>query len=452
MKIDCGVCCETRPIPDVLEIYVQFLPKPAERMPFGVYAELLAATFDDFLRCVKQTGFTANVWKGSKGPTRAHLPALDVTLIAPRYRDGWGIIRVNYPKESTLCVIQAWLDSYFSDREVLRHCVKLHKLELAFDFKFVEGGSQDDYAALALRLGRSLHTRYAQNTYAIAIVGEPKRCRDHAINGKFTLYLQSAKRQDRYRGSDRLQRNTKSSKHSKLYPKKLDGEWGLRIECTPSPAALKKIFKDHKIPFDPQNISGVLRLCDMVKFADIYQFKLCDVDKFCKHLPRATHKDKLARRIKLQALRSWLEDSSSRPVAEQMRAMSCVKSKYGLHAQQKARCIKSIDFTQAGNMPLPEEFEISQRKGRHRLPEDVLADGTGMLQLVPFHGERGQDEPMAQGTPTEQADLLAKCRPVWGILWGKIYKRSSSPVFKPVLGTLLSAYAAVRIKSRGGGP
>lgn len=130
-------------------------------MPFGVYAELLAAAFDDFLRCVKLTGFTVNVCAEGKGPKHAYLPDLDVKIIAPRYRDGWGCIRVNHPKKSKLSIVQTWINSYFPDRDVLRSVVKLHRLELAFDFKFAEGGSQDDYAALALRLGRSLHTKYA---------------------------------------------------------------------------------------------------------------------------------------------------------------------------------------------------------------------------------------------------------------------------------------------------
>lgn len=403
MSIDCSACAEARPVVDVMELYAQLVPAPpksAEKVEFGVYAELLDAAFYAFLGAIKkEDGVALNVWQGKHGPKHAYLPDLDVKIIAPRYRDGWSIIRVNNPTQSKLRLVQEWLDSYFQDKAVMQSRVKLHKMELSFDFKFTEGGSQDDYAALALRLGRSLHTKYAQNTYAVAIVGKPKRCRDNAVNGKFTMYLQSAKREDRFRLSDRINRNTIASKHTKLYPKKQHGVGGLRIECTPSPKTLNRILEDHHMPFDPENICDVLRICDTIHFSDLYEFKECNSVGFSRYIPK---KRRFSERIKACVCRRRLEEVASMPVAEQMRAMSGIRARYGIHPQRKARCIRPISFTEAANKPLPAEFEVSQRLGRHPLPEDVLAEGAGVKHLVPFH-EPKRD--MEQDTP-EQTSLL----------------------------------------------
>lgn len=414
--INCAGCDEAHPIPDIIELYAQLVSapkKPEGKLEFAVYAKLLNAAFDDFLWNVKQAGYALNISGGKTRPKSAYIPKLDVTLIAPLYHTGLATIRINNPTQSKLGFVQGWLDSYFPDKTIMQNCVKLHKLELAFDFKFAEDGSQDDYAALALRIVRSLHTRYAQNTYAVYIGGEPSRCRDKAGNGKYTFYLQSAKRKDRYVSSDKLHRNIKTAKHTKIYPKKQHKIWGLRIECTPSPSALKKILKDYRMPFDPQNISSVLQLCGMIRFSNLYEFKQCDPIRFSRHIPKQT---KFSRRIMAYVSRRWLEEAALMPVVEAMRAMSCVRSRYGIHYQTMARCSRTISFTEAASLELPEGFKISQRKRsnkkrRHKsadefeikLPEDVLI-GAGTMQLVPFHNEN-----MEQDTPVEQTSLLAKC-------------------------------------------
>lgn len=401
MQIRCSGCDSCLPVADKLELLIYYLPRPKEpedRKALRVYAECLDGAFAQFVQIVKDTGFTLVEEK-----RQFYVPELEVYILFPNHSYAYGMIRINQPTEVKLLQVQDWLNYYFKNHEEMKYRVKLHLMEFSYDF-FFRGGTQDDYASLALRISRSIYPLHAQNTFAVGIVGEEYRCRDKARNGTITLYIQSATRAKKLSSSNKLQRNRKSSQHTKIYEKKQGGIWGLRVEMTPSQTKLKKILKKQHRPFDPHNISQVLKICPYIPFSHFYTFKQCDPVGFSRYIPKMPQAP-MAKRIKACLSRRWLEKTAVQPVAEQMRSMGVTRAKYDIHPQKKGRRIKTITFGQACNLPIPEGFNVSMRQGKHtlppekwkRLPVDVLAQRAGEVELMPFHA---QHENMEQSTPS----------------------------------------------------
>lgn len=84
-----------------------------------------------------------------------------------------------------------------------------------------------------------------------------------------------------------------------------------------------------------------------------------------------------------------MQDVKNSQVADKIRLIrGAAKGNKELQRVAK-KVVKKISFMEAINIPLPEDFQISQRMGRHKLPEEVeLPD---VIELVPYT----QPEPAA---------------------------------------------------------
>lgn len=387
MRIRCEQCVGCLPIVDKLELNLRYLSQEVDD------------AFSKFVGVVRDAGFTPIRDRTEKGEELYRVKELDVSIFTPDDRhSGYGLLLVNQPTEEKLQHVQAWLDLYFKDYEiVMSDLVKLHQMEFAFDFYF-QNGRQDDYAALAMRLCRSIYPLHAQNLFAAAIVGEEYRCGDGARDGTLTIYIQGTERDDRMKPSDKLRRNDNSTQHTKLYSKRQDGIWGLRIEQTPSQPKLMNILKKHHIPFNPTHISSVLEICHHLPFEYFYTFKQADPLRFAKLIPPLSQIP-TGKRIDAYRYKAFLEETALMPVADAMRAMNVVRARYDIHPQKKGRCIKPLTFEEAANLPIPDGFHVSMRKGKHplpqgqwKLPPDVLTEKGGTVTLMPFPHEQPESK------------------------------------------------------------
>lgn len=379
-----------------MELMVRYMRKPKNKLHFKRYKTRLYAAFDEFVSRIRRDSFTLNSWHD--GRKRFYVPALDVYVYYPNPHTGYGCIRINNPTKTKLEQVQNWLISHFNYllypdddpiyRTTLNDFVKLHKVELAYDLYF-QGGTQEDYAALALRLGRNIFPIGAINTFAIAIVGDPKRCRDNAVNGSITIYVQSCSRGDRFVSSERLHRNKKAATHTKIYPKLQNGIWTLRTEMTPNPPKLKALLKKRQYCFDSYHMAKLLDICRQIPFSELYEFKEADPISFAKYIQAPT--SSLKDRIKACVFEAGLRHTAKMAVAEQIRAMSNGCCAYKIHQMRKARLISKISFEQSANNPPQKGFYMAQRKGKKPLPKDVLTDDRPDVVLMPFHKE--QPEP-----------------------------------------------------------
>lgn len=374
MRLLCSRCQDALSIIDVLTLKIKYSKDNQGRMEQEAYNQHLLNQFDVLAEMFREADF--KVWKSwSYGRKCYYIPELKAFLIEPCRYDGCGKIRICEPDADILQVIQdvllKFMDAYvlkskLNRNVVLRKYIKLHRIEFAYDFYF-DGGTLDDYAGLVLRLAANIFPIRARNTFAIAIVGKPKKCRDGARNGNITVYIQSCCQKDCSTSSEKLHRNLNAATHTKVYPKEFYGIWFCRVEMTPN-----KIKLNQLIQFDPENFVDVLRQAK-IPFSDFYEFRTSQADKLIKFVePRC--KTDFAKRVKLCAIQAHLKNSLSMPVVEQMRAMCNTGNRYHIHQQRKTRLIEKISMEDAVNRPLPDGFHISQRKGKHELPDDVLVE------------------------------------------------------------------------------
>lgn len=349
---------------------------------FDLFRELLEEDAGPLEKKIWNTDRKTDKEDGTKQKKKTELvfisPACGFYVHGPN-RHGWCYVHFE-PNTKNLELFQRWLLSFYGSRHVLERNVSLKRIEFSYDI-FFEGGIAPDYAALALRIGRHIWPKHATNTFAVAIVGEETKKDDGAANGALTLYTQSCKRPDRFKLSKVLDYNTRATRHSKIYPKAVDDTWFLRIECSLSGPKAKSL-----VQYD--NFPGLLESVKLFPFGELFTFKDFDFQKFLSFLPEP--RPRLPKRV---------PDAEYFPVVDTLRVVSTAAPHYGI-AKKINRCIQTITFDEVVNTPLPDRFQISQRKGENPLPDD-LPDGGQVVKLQGFwnvHAKvrKSQPEPLKQ--------------------------------------------------------
>lgn len=204
------------------------------------------AQFGELCEVVAQLAGPLQPVKSNAKESSKYAPALAMTLEPPSQRlYGWGRIYF-VPTDENLWMLQRCVEIWLcGDFDAIQDKVKLSRVELAYDFML----DIDNYSlceAIAKRLfyrvfplyGQSLYGSYITNnlsqtwdkhelhenidftSFEDALVHYGK-CRDGAVNGDFTGYLQSCSRKYREFSSHSLDVNRRASKHTTIYPKEI---------------------------------------------------------------------------------------------------------------------------------------------------------------------------------------------------------------------------------------
>lgn len=335
-----------------------------------VYLSRLNKQFDNLCSViVNDIGHTLQtIYKN--GNERIYVPGYGMYFTQPDAKWGYGQIYLR-PSVERLKALQRWLAITFGN---LNGLLSLKFIELSYDF-MCDGLALEDYDALALRIGQSLMPKNGVNLYAAAIVGSQKRTNDGAINGAVTVYVQSCKRKGSSRSSDELDRNLQAAGHTKIYGKSIYNPF-LRIEHTLDTNKAKRC----RINFDANNLPAIIELPDL-PFKKFYEFKQADIEKFIEHM-QPQDGESIGQKARRMAWVKTLQEVISSPIADKMRFIR--EASRGNKELQKVakKVVKKISFIEAINTPLPDVFYISQRMGRHKLPNDM--DLPDYIALVPY--------------------------------------------------------------------
>ena len=396
MWLSCGGLDALLPILDVVEVKLLYQASFDKRMSDEAYKKLLQTRFRQLGRMFELWGYEVRPVK-SKGRDALWIPALRTWLIEPCWYDGKGKVRMCSPDMEVLSAVCEVVTDYV-DAILLRsgerspammaRYISLCRAEFAYDVCF-EGGGLDDYASLVLRIGRCLFPRRGRNTFATAIIGQCKKCRDGATNGDITFYVQSCSNANKDRPTDELDRNYFAALHTKIYPKKLFGIWFCRIEATPSRRKVNQLIK-----FDAENWAGVLEQAK-IPFSNFYEFRMPDALGLLRHVEPA--------KPVIKKLKIWadLRHLGRMAATDQARAMSQYAKRYKIHPQTVARLKHVCGWEDVVNEPIPDDFTVSRRKGRYQvmaredMPVDALRRRSGLAELKYLH-EVESVEPVKQ--------------------------------------------------------
>lgn len=319
------------------------------------------------------------------GRERVYVPGYGIYLTTPDAKWGYGQVYLR-PTRERLAALQKWLKSAFSN---LSGILSLRFIELSYDF-VCEDLELPDYDALALRVGQSLMPKNGVNLYAATIIGSQKHTNDGAINGAVTVYVQSCKRKGSSRLSNELDRNINAAGHTKIYGKSIYNPF-LRIEHTLDAHKAKRC----NIKFDVDNLPAIMDLPDL-PFSRFYEFKQADVEKFIEHM-EPQDRETIGQKARRMAWIKSLQTVINSPIADKLRLIrGAARGNKELQKVAK-KVVKKISFMEAINAPLPEDFQISQRMGRHKLPDD--ADLPDTIALVPYTQPEPDQPPARPALP-----------------------------------------------------
>lgn len=305
------------------------------------------------------------------GKERVYVPGYGIYLTTPDAKWGYGQIYLR-PTVERLVNLQRWLKTAFNN---LNGLLSLKFIELSYDFT-CDNLDLPDYDALVLRVGQALMPRNGINLYSAAIIGSQKRTNDRAINGSITVYVQSCKRKGSSRSSDDLNRNLQAAGHTKIYGKSICAISFLRVEHTLDAHKAKRC----NIKFDVDNLPAIMDLPDL-PFSKFYEFKQVDVEKLIAHM-QPQDNESIGKKARRKAWIKSLQDVKNSQVADKIRFIrGAAKGNKELRKAAK-NVVKKISFMKAINTPLPDDFWISQRMGRHKLPDD--SDLPDVIELVPY--------------------------------------------------------------------
>lgn len=352
------------------------------------------------------------------GIERRHLPKYDVTF--EKYHDksyGWGRIYFT-PTKASLSRLQAWLEQWlYGEFTAMCKRVKLSRIELAYDFCIPNMGYLF-HAGIAKRLlfrlwqigGRHIYATYYENgiehtwqdsecpDFDKAIANDGK-CRDGAINGDFTGYIQSCQRSKQEYSSHSLDPNSRASYHTTIYPKELNKQWRVRVELELAKSGIKRHVK-----LNYMNFASLLDCLKELPFSRFYEFREADFQTFIRKLKSMPEAQKVLSNYLWQRR---IGEVKYMPVVDQIRLMKAFAKEVGKKSGQKTKnkrfkdkivdnFTRQLDFTGAIASRLAPESQPSQRTKKGERPAgEPFRESLGMLLKI---GKKVRElEPVCQG-------------------------------------------------------
>lgn len=356
-----------QPIIDTLTLSVRYNASFAGMRNKDVYLEWLERQFKSFCRVIER--YTGKKVEYAWRDETYFVPGYGIFLTYPDAKFGYGRVYFQ-PAAERLELVQKWLKACFGPAYV--HCVHLQNIELAYDF-YCENLLFSDYESLVPRVAARIVQKNAINSFVVALRGKRKRCGDGAVNGEFTCYVQSCDKHGASNLSSDLDYKRKVAGKTIIYAKSIKDRSFLRIEIKMDDGKAKRCG----IIFDPKNMCKLMNL-PKLPFSKFWQFKEVDVEQFIESLGSTQGLKNI--RHGLWAKR--LHEVIHAPVADKIRLMkiACKCSKQLKNTMKK--CVKTMNFDDVVNLPLPNGFFIAWRKGSGPLPDD--GELPEKVVLVPF--------------------------------------------------------------------
>ena len=259
------------------------------------------------------------------------------------YPNKWGWFRINFPgTEGHLHCIGLALSKHVSTSSKKR-TKGLKSLELSFDFPFPNVDYHEVEANLKKLAFRLFSLRGNRNHFHTYSGKEFKTCSDGAINGLVTFYVHAINKEQQKKGKVVPAKNIATK--TKVYCKKIDGIWNIRMEITLYSTALKYHF-----PFLPREYERILKLCKSITLNEFLVFYTIDYDKFRTDANRIAEKNKKVN-PKLNIL---LANSKNKPAIEQIRGMKKIADYIcSSHLKNNVkRYCRVISFEEAMMLPI----------------------------------------------------------------------------------------------------
>lgn len=343
--------------------------------------------------------------KSKAGILCKYLPKYGITLEPPTQRlKGWSRIYFT-PTSESLLSLQKWIFELFvGDFEQVKDRFHLSRIELAYEFS-LKSNNYISHEGVAKRIFYRLWPVNFQNSYttyftkdiannwikyfdsfdtAIAHYG---KCADGDINGDFTGYIQSCKRDINGHSSHSLDVNGRASKHTTVYVKGIDGIWRVRIELELSKTTCKNLIKLDYSHFDNLLIS--------LPFSKFYEFREADFPTFVRRL---SHMPKLQEILQSHIWRKRSEEVEFMPVADKIRMMKAMKKETDDRKLQiMEQFTRKISFTEAINQKLPSGAEPSRRTAKGEKPGQCKFQES-MKVLIHIGRQEHKLRPLTQDT------------------------------------------------------
>lgn len=379
------------------------------------------AQFDELCAIVAASAGPLRPVKTRAKKYSKYAPNLGMTLEPPSQRlHGWGRVYFVPANENLSCLqrcIEIWL---CGDFDAMRAKVKLSRVELAYDFML----DIDNYSlceAIAKRLfyrvfplyGQSMYASYMTNnlsqtwhkpelhdyvdfaSFDDAIVHYGK-CRDGAVNGDFTGYLQSCARKYSKYSSNSLDVNHRASKHTTIYPKEIYDLWCVRVEME-----LAKSTCKNKLPLDYRNFANILD--KLPSFDKFYEFREADFATFISHVAALPEAEK----IRSYIWQRRISEAHDMPVVDQIRMMKAIADEIGnksLKNKVVSNFTRKMNFQEAINRRLYPILGASRRSQPGRRP-DGIALQEPLAALITIGKRKAVLRPVSQDMAQNRAKL-----------------------------------------------
>lgn len=269
--------------------------------------------------------------------------------------------------------VENWLSECFYVS--LKNIVTMHSIELAWDFHNTTLTMQN-YERIVLRIAATIFPKSIVNSFTVAIVGNSKRCNYNAKNGAVTAYIQSTKKKGSSQDSSNLKYNANSASSTIIYSKGIAKNEFMRIEHRIDKGKATR----NGIIFDPTNFTQIMDLPNL-PFSEFFQFKQIDLTQFAQ----ALNPQPGIRGIRRRLWQNMLANSPSMTTADATRLIRLASRCSRELAAAAKRATKMMTMEETINLPLPKDFCIAQRMGRHSLPDD--RELPKEIELAPFFHE-----------------------------------------------------------------